>query len=293
VTDVLPVSERQACRVIGQHRSTQRRTAPPDPYRDKLVARMRELAVANPRRGRRYIMDLLRKERWSVGTRLMKRLWRQESLLVPQKRVKRRRIGTGENGIKRRRASMKNEVWGMDFVQDRTADGRPFRMLVVLDEYTRECLAIEVARNFRGGDIVSVPDELTAIRGAPVHLRADHGPEMISKAVKAWCAESGTGTLYIDPGSPWQNGIVESFNGRLRDELLSSEIFDRLAEARYLIDRWRLFYNHRRIQRALGKMTPAAFAAGCTAVPPLRLASLACAAAPPRTQGATTMHQLS
>jgi hypothetical protein len=124
VTDVLPVSERQACRVIGQHRSTQRRTAPSDPYRDKLVARMRELAVANPRRGRRYIMDLLRKERWSVGTRLMKRLWRQESLLVPQKRVKRRRIGTGENGIKRRRASMRNEVWGMDFVQDRTAGVR-------------------------------------------------------------------------------------------------------------------------------------------------------------------------
>jgi putative transposase len=116
----------------------------------------------------------------------------------------------------------------------------------------------------------------TAIRGAPVHLRADNGPEMISKAVKAWCAESGTGTLYIDPGSPWQNGIVESFNGRLRDELLSSEIFDTLAEARYLIDRWRLFCNHRRNQRALGKMTPAAFAA-----------------APPRTQGATTMHQLS
>ena len=293
MTDVLPVSERQACRVIGQHRSTQRRTAPPDPCRDRLVARMRELALEHPRRGRRYIMDLLRKERWSVGARLMKRLWRQESLLVPQKRVKRRRIGTGEKGIKRRRASMRNEVWGMDFVQDRTSDGRPFRMLVVLDEYTRECLAIEVARNFRGEDIVAVMDELTAIRGAPAHLRADNGPEMISKAVKAWCAESGTGTLYIDPGSPWQNGIVESFNGRLRDELLSSEIFDKLAEARYLIDRWRLFYSHRRIQRALGKLTPAAFAAACAAVLSLRLAPLACAAASPRTREATTMRQLS
>ncbi len=293
MTGVLSVSERQACRVIGQHRSTQRRTAPPDPYRDTLVARMRALALAHPRRGRRHIMDLLHKERWSVGARLMKRLWRQEGLLVPQKRAKRRRIGTGENGIKRRRASMRNEVWGMDFVQDRTADGRPFRMLVVLDEYTRECLAIEAARNFRGKDIVSVLDELTAIRGAPVHLRADNGPEMISKAVKAWCAESGTGTLYIDPGSPWQNGIVESFNGRLRDELLSSEIFDTLAEARYLVDRWRLFYNHRRIQRVLGKTTPAAFATTCAALPPLRLASLASAAAPPRMQGVATMHQLS
>ncbi|NBX37176.1 MAG: transposase, partial [Planctomycetes bacterium] len=149
------------------------------------------------------------------------------------------------------------------------------------------------ARNFRGEDIVAVLDELTAIRGAPVHLRADNGPEMISKAVKAWCAESGTGTLYIDPGSPCQNGIVESFNGRLRDELLSSEIFDTLAEARYLVDRWRLFYNHRRIQRVLGKTTPAAFATTCAALPPLRLASLASAAAPPRMQGVATMHQLS
>jgi transposase InsO family protein len=184
VTDVLRVSQRQVCRVAGQHRSTQRRTAPPNPYRDKLVARMRELAMATPRRGRRSILDVLRRERWSIGVRLMKRLWRQEGLLVPQKRVKRRRIGTGENGI------------------------------------------------------------------------------------------------------------VESFNGRLRDELQSSEIFDTLAEARYLIDRWRLFYNHRRIQRALGKVTPAAFAATCLARPPLRLAALACAAAAPGTQGAATMPQL-
>jgi transposase InsO family protein len=273
---VMDVSERRVCRVAGQHRSTQRRTAPPNPYRDRLVARIRELAVANPRRGWRYVMDLLHKERWSVGVRLMKRLWRREGLLVPQKRVKLRQFGMGENGIKRRRASMKNEVWGMDFVQDRTDDGRPFRMLVVPDGYARECLAIEVARHFRGKDIVAVLDELTAIRGAPANLRADNGPEMISKAVRAWCAESSTGTLYINPGSPWQNGIVESFNGRLRDELLSSEIFDMLAEARYLIDRWRLFYNHQCIQRALGKMTPAAFAAAaCAAAPPLRIASLA------------------
>jgi transposase InsO family protein len=242
---------------------------------------MRELAVLNPRRGRKHIMDLLHRENWAIGTRLMKRLWRVEGLLVPQKRVKRRRIGTGENGIMRRRATRRNEVWGMDFVQDKTADGRPFRMLVVLDEHTRECLAIEVRRNLRGEDIVAVLDELTAIRGAPAHIRADNGPEMISKAVRAWCAESGTGALYIDPGSPWQNGIVESFNGRLRDELLSSEIFATLAEARLLVDRWRLFYNHRRIQRALGRMTPAAFAAACPAPPPLRLAPLACAAAPP------------
>jgi putative transposase len=289
----MDVSERRVCRVAGQHRSTQRRAAPPNPYRDRLVARMRELAVANPRRGRRYVMDLLHRERWSVGARLMKRLWRQEGLLVPQRRVKRRRIGTGENGIVRRRATRRNEVWGVDFVQDRTADGRPFRGLVVLDEHTRECPTLEVARSFRGEDVVAVLDELAAIRGAPAHIRCDNGPEFVSAAVRRWCEEIGTGTLYIDPGSPWQNGIVESFNGRLRDELLSSEIFDSLAEARYLIERWRLHYNHRRIQRALGKMTPAAFAAACPARPPLRLAALACAAAPPGTRGAATMRQLS
>ena len=266
---VMDVSERRVCRVAGQHRSTQRRPVPPNPYRDRLVARMRELAVEHPRRGHRHIMDLLHKERWTIGTRLMKRLWRTEGLLVPQKRRKRRRIGTGENGIVRRRATRKDEVWGMDFVSDHTADGRPLRMVVVLDE-------------------------LTAIRGAPAHLRSDNGPEFVSAAVRKWCEESGTGTLYIDPGSPWQNGIVESFNGRLRDELLSSEIFDTLAEARYLIDRWRLHYNHRRIQRALGKLTPAAFAATCCpALPPLRLAALACAAAPPGLKGVATMHQLS
>jgi transposase InsO family protein len=223
----------------------------------------------------------------------MKRLWRVEGLLVPQNRRKRKRIGTGEHGIVRRSATMKNEVWGMDFVSDRTADGRPLRLLVVLDEFTRECLAIEVGRRCRGEDVVAVLDELTAIRGAPRHIRSDNGPEFVSRAVKRWCAESGTGTLYIDPGAPWQNGIVESFNGRLRDELLSSELFETLAETRYLVDRWRLHYNHRRPQRALGKLTPAAYAASCSAPPPLRLASLACAAASPNTQGAGTMLTLS
>jgi len=272
VTMVMDVSERRACRTVGQHRSTQRRarfsSAPPNPERDRLVARMRELAMANPRRGWRYILDLLHGEAWRIGARLMKRLWRAEGLLVPQRRRKRRRIGAGENGIVRRRATARNEVRGMGFVRDRTADARHFRMLSVLDE-------------------------LTAIRGAPAHIRSDNGPEFVSAAVRRWCAESGTGTLHIDPGSPWQNGIVESFNGRLRDELLSSEIFETLAEARYLVDRWRLHYNHRRPQRALGKRTPAGFAATCPAVPSLRLAVLACAAAPRGGEAIVTVPELS
>jgi transposase InsO family protein len=136
-------------------------------------------------------------------------------------------------------------------------------MLSVLDEHTRECLALEVGRHFRGEDIVTVLDELTAIRGAPAHVRSDHGRAFVSAELRRWCAESGTETLYIDPGSPWQNGYGKSFNGRLLDDLMSSEIFETLAEARYLVDRWRLHYNHRRPQRALGKRTPAGFAATC------------------------------
>ncbi len=249
--------------------------------------------MANPYRGWRYILDLLHGEGWRIGARSMKRLWRAEVLLVPQRRRKRRRIGTGENGIERRRATAPNEVWGMDFVQDRTADARLFRMLSVLDEHTRECLALKVGRHFRGEDLVTVLDELTAIRGAPAHVRNDNGPEFVSVALRRWCAESATVTLHIDPGSPWQNGIVESFNGRLRDELRSSEIFETLAEARYLVDRWRLHCNHRRPQRALGKRTPAGFATNCPTAPSLRLAALPCAAAPRGGESIVTMPELS
>jgi len=240
------------------------------------VARMRALAVENPRRGRRYVMNLLHKERWQVGARLMKRLWRSEGLLVPQRRRKRRQIGNGTNGILRRRARRRKQVWGMDFIQDRTADGRPLRMLVVLDEFTRECIALEVRRTFRGADIVMVLDELTAIRGAPKHIRSDNGPEMISKAVKAWCKEGGTRTLYIEPGVPWQNGIVKSFNGRLRAELLNSEIFADLREAKELAAHWRHEYNHKRPHSSLGYTSPARWAerlaAAALGAPPLRSA---------------------
>jgi len=279
VTMVMDVSERRVCGVAGQHRSTQRRTAPPNPYRYTLVARMRDLAVANPRLGRRHIMDLLRKEHWSVGARLMKRLWRQEGLLLPQGRRKRRLVGTGKNRIVRRRARRRNQMWGMDFIHDRTADGRPLRMLVVRDVFTREWIALELRRTFRSEDIVMVLDELTAIRGAPKRIRGDNGPELVSKAVKASCKQGGTRTFSFDPGVPWQNGIVESLNGRLRDELLASDTVDTLGEARYLVDRWRLHYNHRRIQRALGKMTLAAFLARCACAPSRSLARLARAAA--------------
>ena len=227
---------------------------------------------------------------WKVGTRLMKRLWRLEGLLVPQKRRKRRRLGTSEAGIVRRKAIMKNEVWGMDFIHDHTSDGRTLKMLVVVDEYTRECLALDVGRTCRGGDVVAVLDELTAIRGAPQNVRSDNGPEFISEALKRWCTEGGTGTLDIEPGAPWQNGIVESFNGRLRDALLAMEMFDTLAETKYLVDRWRLHDNHRRPQRALGRRTPAEYAATCPGVSPLRLAALRPPRTPPTPLPCTNSH---
>ncbi len=187
----------------------------------------KDLAVDHPRRGHRHAMDLLNEEHCTIGTRFMKRLWRTEGLPVPQRRRKRTRIGTGENIIVRRRATRKYEGSGMDFVSDHTADGRPLRMLVVLDESIRKCLAIGVGRQCRAEDVVRVLDELTAVRSAPAQLRSDYGPEMISTAEKVRCAESGTGTLYIDPGSSLRNGIAEGFSGWLRDELLSSEFSTR------------------------------------------------------------------
>jgi putative transposase len=182
---------------------------------------------------------------------------------------------------------------GLDFIHHTTVVGRNLRILVVLDEYTFECVAIEFEKTFWGADVVAVLDELTAIRGALEHTRSDNSPELVSEVVRRWCAHAGTGSLFIEPGAPWQNGIVESFNGRLRDELLSSETFETLAEAKYLVDRWRLHYNHRRPQRALAKVTPAAYAANCAAAPPLRLAPLACAASPQHNAFPSTMHQLS
>jgi len=225
------------------------------------------------------MQDLLTREGWRVNHKPLRHVWREEGLKVPQIRRKRRRIGSVEFGITRKRATRKNEVWGMDFIHDRTADGRPLKMLVVLDEYTRESLALEVARHLKSRDVIAVLDELTAIRGAPENIRSDNGPEFVAHALRDWCREGATNALYIEPGAPWQNGIVESFNSRLRDELLSSEIFESLAEAQYLCSRWRLEYNHRRPQRALGNQTPAEYSAKCAEESaPLRLAPLASAA---------------
>lgn len=246
---------------MGQPRSTQRYSGT-GPERDKaLLSRIRELAREHPRYGYRRITALLRREGWSVNRKRVHRLWRREGLKVPQVQRKRRRLGHSENSCTRRRAERPNHVWSYDFIHDRTADGRGLKMLPIVDEYTRECLTIEVERHLTAKDVVSTLEYLFEVRGEPGHIRSDNGPEFIAEVVKGWLARRGAGTLYIEPGSPWENAYSETFNSRLRDEILDREVFETLKEAKVLLEDHRLDYNHRRPHSSLGYRTPAEFAA--------------------------------
>jgi transposase InsO family protein len=202
-----------------------------------------------------------------VNRKRVHRLWKKEGLKVPQKQHKRRRLGSSDNGIVRRRALHKEHVWAWDFIHDRTEDGRALKWLSIVDEFTRECLALEVRRSFTSGDVIDVLRELFAIRGAPMHIRSDNGPEFIARAIGSWLESAQVQTLYIEPGAPWENGYAESFHGRLRDELLEAELFTCLAEAKMLSVQWRLEYNHRRPHSSLGYRTPASFAASLAESP--------------------------
>jgi putative transposase len=233
----------------------------------RLVARLHELSRAHPRYGYRRITAVLRAEGWRVNRKRVQRLWRDHGLKVPQKQRKKRRLGCSANGVLRRRAEHRDQVWSYDFVEDRTADGRRLKLLTIVDEFTRECLTIEVERSIRAKDLVATLRYLFELRGAPKFLRSDNGPEFIARAVQTWLAESGVATLYIEPGSPWENAYIESFNGRLRDELLNREVFVTLAEAKVLTEDFRLEYNHRRPHSSLGYRTPAAYAATCPGSP--------------------------
>jgi putative transposase len=258
------ISERKACRVLAQPRGTQRyqvRRAKDEP---SLLNVMRQLSCQRPRFGCPRIHEQLLTEGWQVNHKRVHRLWKQEHLQVPRKQHRRRRLpGSSENSCIRHRAERINHVWSYDFLVDRTEDGRQLKLLVVIDEYTRECLALEVLRSFTAQDVVEVLQYLFAVRGRPEHLRSDNGPEFVAQAVCRWLAQADVKTLFIAKGSPWENGYVESFNGKLRDELLNRELFLSLDEARWVIDRWRLDYNHRRMHSALDYQTPAAFAAAC------------------------------
>ena len=257
VRERLGVSERRACRVLGQARSTQRHVVPVPADVARLTERITELATAYGRYGYRRVTALLRAEGWRVNHKRVERIWRQGGLKVPRRQPKRRRLWLNDRSCVRRRAEYPDHVWSYDFVLDRTADGRPLRMLTLVDEYTRECLAIDVACSLKADDVLDRLAELFVSRGTPAFLRSDTGAEFTARRVRRWLASVGVQTLYIEPGSPWENGYVESFNGKLRDELLDQEVFNTLREAQVLIEGWRQEYNQRRPHSALGYRPPA------------------------------------
>jgi transposase InsO family protein len=253
----LGVSERKACAVLGQHRSTQRKAPRAAEDEAALTADVVEVAKRYGRYGYRRITALLRDAGWAVHRKRVARIWRREGLKVPQRQPKRGRLWLADGGCVRLRPERANLVWAYDFVEDRTRDGRKFRMLCVVDEFTREALAIRVARKLSSSDAIDVLAELFLAHGTPAHVRSDQGPEFIAEAVKAWIAGVRARTAYIEKASRWENGYVESFNGKLRDELLNGEVFNTLREAQVLIEGWRRHYNRVRPHSSLGYRPPA------------------------------------
>jgi len=262
----LDVSERRACEVLGQPRGTQRyRPQEIDSERKKLVQRLHELVRQHPRHGYRFMTIFLRQEGWRVNFKRIYRLWRQEGFKVPRKVRKRRRLGGSANACHRRRAERKNHVWTWDFIHDRTTNGQPLKWLAIVDEYTRENLALIVDRSITAEKVLDVLVMLFVTRGVPEHIRSDNGPEFIAQAIRQHLAHTRTEVLYIEPGAPWENGYAESFNSRLRDELMNGNEFANLQEARWFARQRQDYYNHRRPHSSLGYLTPAAFAARCGA----------------------------
>jgi len=253
----LSVSQRRACTVLEQARSTQRLKPYIPDDEPQLVADIIDLAEKYGRYGYRMITGLLRLDGWKVNHKRVERLWRREGLKVPKKQPKRGRLWLNDGSCIRLRPQYKNHVWSYDFVATRTADGRAVRLLNIIDEYTRECLSIRVDRHITSEGVLEGLSNLFIIRGIPEHIRSDNGSEFTAKEVRKWLSDLGVKTLYIEPGSPWENGYVESFNGKLRDELLNREIFTTLLEAKVLIEGWRREYNEIRPHSSLGYRPPA------------------------------------
>lgn len=259
--ETFEVSERRACRVLNQPRSSQRRVSAKVSKDAALVERMVVLSRENPRYGYRRVRALLGREGWAVNKKRVQRLWREAGLKVPARERKRRRLGSSENSCTKRRAEHIDHVWSHDFAMDATEDGRRLKVMPIVDEYGRECLALETERSITAEDVVRTLDRLFTERGEPDYIRSDNGPEFIAKAVKRWLAASGVETLYIEPGAPWENAYSETFISRLRDELLNREAFANLKEAQVLTGDYREHYNQSRPHGALGYLTPAEFAA--------------------------------
>ena len=257
IREGLNASERKICAVLGQHRTTQRYK--PTSREFSVLARQAIINYATEygRYGYRAVTDLLRQDGWGISYKRVERIWKQEGLKVPQKQKPRKRLWLTDGSCIRLRPAWANHVWAYDFVQGRTENGQPFRILVVIDEYSRECLALHVARSIRSEDVMHVLANLFLEKGAPDNIRSDNGPEFIAIALKNWLGNLGVQTQYIEPGSPWENGYCESFNGKLRDKLLDGEIFTTLKEAEIVIENWRKHYNTRRPHRSLGGRPPA------------------------------------
>ena len=236
--------------VADRGSSTQRKIPQGREDEERLTADTVELARQYGRYGYRKIAELLRRAGWLINDKRVERIWRREGLKVPTRQPKRGRLWLSDGSCIRLRAEHRNHVWSYDFVEDRTHDGRKIRMLNIIDEFTHECLTIRVSRRLKSIDVIDVLSDLFILRGVPGHIRSDNGPEFVAKAVQDWIAAGGTRTAYIAPGSPWENGFIESFNARLRDELLDGEIFYTLREAQIVIESWRRHYNAVRPQIA-------------------------------------------
>lgn len=276
VVERFGLSERRACQITGQHRSTQRHRPRGGGGRDDaLRERLRRLSAEHPRWGYRLAWGRLREEGWAVNRKKIQRLWREEGLRVPQRKRKRLRLGESIVPAKRLRAERPNHVWALDFQFDTTTDGRTLKLLHVVDEHTREALAIRVARSIDADHAVRVLDQIVHERGlGPELVRMDNGPEMTANALRDWCRLGGAGRSFIEPGSPWQNPFLESFGSRVRDEVLSIEAFDSVLEAQTVINDWRTIYNHKRPHSSLGWRPPAVYAATVSAEPKERTARL-------------------
>ena len=257
VCKIIPISERRACRIVGQVRGTQRYKPKPNPGKERLRERVIEIATQYGRYGYRTVTSLLRQEGWSVGKDAVYTIWREEGLQVPQKQPKRARLWQNDGSCIRLRPEHRNHVWSYDFVHDRTHDGKPFRVLNIIDEFTRECLATVVSRRCRAQDVILILADLFVKHGCPKHIRSDNGPEFVAKKLIVWLDKLEVGPLFIYPGSPWENGYCESFNGKMRYQLLDGEIFYSLTEAKVIIERWRRHYNEVRPHSSLGGRPPA------------------------------------
>lgn len=253
----LRISERRACRTLGQHRSTQRKAPRGLADEERLTEDIIELAREFGRYGYRMITGMLNNSGWHVNHKRVERIWRREGLKVPHKQAKKGRLWLNDGSCVRLRPEHPNHVWSYDFIQDRTQDGRVFRTLNIIDEFTKEALVIRVKRKLNSTDVVDALTDLFILRGPPEFIRSDNGAEFIAKKVQAWIGAVGAKTAFIVPGSPWENGYCESFNARFRDELLNGEVFHTLREAQILIERWRRHYNTVRPHSALNYRPPA------------------------------------